>query len=699
VRKIDDWGEHVSVQDRLLELFGIEKLYPPQREALPLAISGKSLVLAMPTAGGKSLVGYGAVLKKFLQREKSLYIVPLRALASEKYEDLLTFERLGAKVGISTGDYESPAEHLGRYDILVCTSEKADSIVRHNPEWLSKIGLVVADEVHLINDPERGPILEVTLAKLRLINPELQIVALSATIENSEDLAEWLGAEHIRSDFRPVLLREGVYCSGAIYFSDGDSRAIDKTGDELLALVSDSLADGGQALVFLSTRKRAESYAKKMAERMREDEELVQAAEAVATEETVGQRLAPCIRKGIAFHHAGLVEEQRRTVERYFKQRKIRCIFATPTLAAGVNLPAKRVIVKDLYRYDDGYNAPLPVMEVKQMMGRAGRPGYDQMGEAILFSRNYSDMQRIIDEYVLAPNEKIGSKLGAEGALRTHVLSSIDGLFVYDMNSLCDFVMKTLYGSMEGFDEDNFTGIVEFLVREGLVEERNGKYKSTHFGHTTSLLYIDPMSSIKIRDALKKSGEKDDFAYLHLIASLPDMRRLYLTSKDYDALAPIAEKADVFVESEDYEWFLCEIKTASVLYDWINEVSERDMTERYGIDPGDIRGLVSMAEWLCRCCLQVGKLFNRAHTRRLQVLEERIREGIKGELVEITRIRHIGRKRGRILYRNGYTTRESIAKARIEDLTRLEGIGPKLARSMIEEAKKHESVESGERRD
>ncbi|MDY6984930.1 MAG: DEAD/DEAH box helicase [Candidatus Thermoplasmatota archaeon] len=695
MRRIDEWGTEENAQGKLLELFKIKELYPPQKEALPLAISGKSLVLTVPTASGKSLVGYGAILKGLLQKEKSLYIVPLKALAAEKYEDLLAFEKLGAKVGISTGDYESAAEHLGRYDVLVCTSEKADSIVRHNPEWLSKIGLVVADEVHLINDPDRGPILEVTLAKLRLINPKLQIVALSATIENSEAIAGWLNAEHIKSDFRPVLLREGVYCNGFIYFSDGETRAIEKKGDELLSLISDSIEEGGQDLVFLSTRKRSESYARKMSAGMNDDRSLTEVADKIATEEAVGQRLAPCIRKGMAFHHAGLVEEQRKIVERYFKERKIKCIFATPTLAAGVNLPAKRVVVKDLYRYEGGYNAPLPVMEVKQMMGRAGRPGYDKIGEAILFSRNYNDMQRIIDEYILAPNEKIRSKLGSEGALRTHVLSSIDGSFVYDTNSLCDFVMKTLYGTTEGFDEERFTGIIEFLRKEGLIEEKKGKYRSTRFGHVTSLLYADPVSAIKIRDALKNSREKNDFAYLHLIASLPDMRRLYLTSKDYDVLAQIAEKAEVFVEEEDYEWFLCEIKTASVLHDWINEVKEKDITERYGIDPGDIRSLVNMAEWLCRCCLQIGRLFNGEHTRKLQVLERRIREGIKGELLEITRIHGVGRKRGRVLYRSDYTTLESIARAKAEDLAKLEGIGLKLARTIIEGAKRYANNNEG----
>ena len=691
MRRIDEWSENEDLQKKLLDLFGIKDLYPPQRDALPLALAGRSLVLAMPTAGGKSLVGYGAVLRSFMRKKKSLYIVPLRALASEKHEDLMVFEKLGAKVGISTGDYDSTAEYLGKYDILVCTSEKADSIVRHGPEWLSSIGLVVADEVHLINDPDRGPILEVTLAKLRLINPGLQIVALSATIENSAAIAGWLDAEHIKSDFRPVLLREGVYCNGVVYFSDGETRAVEQKGDELASIVLDSVEEGGQVLAFLNSRKRAESYAKKLADMMPEDKDLFEASKIVETDETVGQRLAPCIRKGVAFHHAGLVEEQRKLVERYFKERKIKCIFATPTLAAGVNLPAKRVVVKDLYRYEDGFSAPLPVMEVKQMLGRAGRPRYDRVGEAILFARNYSDLQRIIDEYVISPSESIRSKLGAEGALRTHVLSSIDSSFVFDMNSLCDFVLKTFYGSTDGFDEEKFESILKFLREEGLIEEINGRYRSTPFGHLTSLLYIDPLSAIKIRNGLKDKGQKDDFAYLHLIAALPDMRRLYLTGKDYELFAQVAERADIFLEDEreDYEWFLCEIKTASVLYDWINEVKEKDMVDTYHIDPGDIRALVDIAEWLCRACAQISKLFNRTHLRKLDVLDGRIKEGIKGELIEITRIRGVGRKRGRMLYRNGYRTLESITEAKPEDLARLEGIGLKLARTIIEGAKRN----------
>ena len=150
----------LPIDDRIKDILlrkGFEELYPPQAEALPHVLEGKNLVMAVPTASGKSLVAYIAVLEAALRGKKSIYMVPLRALAWEKYEDLKEFEEMGIKVGISVGDLEGSGEHLGRYDIIVCTSEKADSLLRHGAGWLGEVKVVVADEIHLINDASRGP--------------------------------------------------------------------------------------------------------------------------------------------------------------------------------------------------------------------------------------------------------------------------------------------------------------------------------------------------------------------------------------------------------------------------------------------------------------------------------------------------------------------------------------------------------------
>ncbi|MCU0861810.1 MAG: DEAD/DEAH box helicase, partial [Methanomassiliicoccales archaeon] len=169
--RLDELGLPPGVAEVLAEE-GISELYPPQEKAVPLALAGRNLFLAVPTASGKSLVAYLAALKHVLERGgKALYIVPLRALASEKQEDLQRFERLGVRVGVSVGDLDSADPELERFDIIVATSEKADSLLRHRTAWLQKISLVVADEVHLIHDPERGPTLEVILTKFRRFNP------------------------------------------------------------------------------------------------------------------------------------------------------------------------------------------------------------------------------------------------------------------------------------------------------------------------------------------------------------------------------------------------------------------------------------------------------------------------------------------------------------------------------------------------
>jgi len=161
---------------------GYSDLYPPQEDALPAALEGKSIVLAVPTASGKSLVAYLSIVSAVLKGRKAVYIVPLRALASEKYEDLKKFEDLGVRVALSIGDYDAEDQNLERFDVIVATSEKIDSLLRHRASWLEQVSVVVADEIHLMNDPNRGPTLEVTLTKFKMINPHAQIIALSATV-------------------------------------------------------------------------------------------------------------------------------------------------------------------------------------------------------------------------------------------------------------------------------------------------------------------------------------------------------------------------------------------------------------------------------------------------------------------------------------------------------------------------------------
>ena len=218
--RFDELDIPASVAEALKEK-GFINLHPPQAEAIPIALEGHNLVVSVPTASGKSIIGYIPALKKVLdERKKVLYIVPLKALASEKRDDLDMFSHLGYKVAMSTGDLDSDDGGIKDADIIVATSEKADSMIRHGSRWIDSVGLVIADEIHMIHDPGRGPTLEVTLTKLMRRNPNIQIIALSATISNATDLAVWLDAKLVWSDWRPVPLREGVYFDGEITFDD-----------------------------------------------------------------------------------------------------------------------------------------------------------------------------------------------------------------------------------------------------------------------------------------------------------------------------------------------------------------------------------------------------------------------------------------------------------------------------------------------
>ncbi|TLZ43876.1 MAG: DEAD/DEAH box helicase, partial [Methanobacteriota archaeon] len=335
----------LGLDPRIVEILkkqGIEELYPPQVDAIGPALLGENLVLAIPTASGKSLVAYLAILASFLRGGKALYIVPLRALAAEKYEDLKEFEELGLKVGISVGDYDSIDPSLEKFDVIVATSERADSLLRHRLNWLQALTVVVADEVHLINDADRGPTLEITLAKLRQVNPKAQVLALSATIKNSDQIAKWLEAEHVKSEWRPVPLKEGVYHEGLVHFVDKSIVEIRDRGDDISGLVADIMLSGGQALVFVNTRRSTEALAKALGTHLRHEldekkkEHLGKVAESLSAAQdeptSMGARLARCIENGVAFHNAGLTNAQRATVEKEFRKGRISCIVATPTL-------------------------------------------------------------------------------------------------------------------------------------------------------------------------------------------------------------------------------------------------------------------------------------------------------------------------------------------------------------------------------
>ena len=684
---------------------GIRELYPPQAEAIKAGVlDGENLILATPTASGKTLIALMAASIHLVRGGKILYLVPLRALASEKLQEIqeLLCKGSGFKVAASTGDYDSSDPWLAKYDIIVATNEKADSLLRHRAEWIDDLTMIVFDELHLLGDEDRGPTLEMVITKLKRRLGDFQTLGLSATISNAEELAEWLGAKPIISDWRPVPLKEGVLYGLQAEFADGDVRRLEQMDENVIVnAVLNVLMEGGQALVFAPTRRSAENYAMRLAQAftrrigiLRDDEreELRRYAEELLAEErsVFTENLAKMIAAGAAFHHAGLSYNQRRIIEEAFRSRVLKAVAATPTLAAGVNLPARLVLIAGIRRYQVGRGyVGIPVLEYKQFCGRAGRPGYDEIGYALTVVRRRDEKEYVMEKYVMGEPERIRSRLASERHLRTHVLAIIASEEPRTLDDLMKFFDETflahIYGGyvIEGLIMD----VVDFLESARLIEVRGDEVRATRLGRRVSQLYIDPLTAVILLDIYERGAKSPSaFGLLHSIALTPDVPTIPMKRLGSGILeSELDRRVDGLMipppspEEENYEEYMEAFRLALVLEAWINEVPEGELYERFRVQPGDMAALRERASWIAYAASQIAKIAGyREYVQPYDKLSDRLRYGVREELLPLVKLRGIGRVRARALYRAGYTSIEKLREARPEELMKIPGIGSRI---------------------
>jgi len=666
---------------------GIAELYPPQAECVKAGmLEGKNLLVSIPTASGKTLIAEMAMHTHIAKRGKCLYIVPLRALASEKFEE---FGNKGVRIGIATGDFDRRDDALGRNDIIVATSEKVDSLLRNRSRWISDITLLVIDEIHLIDSDNRGPTLEMVIAKMRSRNPAMQVIGLSATIGNPQLLAGWLDAELVTSTWRPVDLRQGVFWNDRIHFREGDRKVqqISKNYEDL-NLCLDTIAEGGQCLVFVSSRRNAEAFAKRAAGAIKsEDPELKTYADQLGAhaETEMAKSLALCVARGSAFHHAGLSREERKIVEDGFRRGLIKCISSTPTLAAGLNLPARRVIIRDYLRFAAGEGMqPIPASEYHQMAGRAGRPRLDPYGEAVLIAKDEGQVEELFDWYIEAPAEEVHSKIAEPTALYTHVLSLIASGFAGTRRELSEFMNRTFYvhehrqGRLMQRAVDT---ALKFLAESEMVTEIGEHIGATEFGSLVSRLYIDPRSAATIVSTLRTTTEYSDIGLLQLICSTPDMPCLFVRNTDRPQLERMVEEHDEALwlaipsDEDEVEEYFRGIKTAMLLTDWSDEMPEARICERYAVGPGDVYGMVESVNWLLHATAELSRMFAPAYHPQIREYEICMKNGIRRELLPLVKLRGIGRVRARRLFNNNIISPDAVLAAGIEAVTRIIGRG------------------------
>ena len=717
---------------------GYEELFEPQERSVKAGLfdEKKNFLITIPTASGKTLIAMLAILSHLSKHKtKIVYLTPLRALASEKFEEFKKLEKLSLgrkiKVALSTGDSKEKKERLEDADIIFLTNESMDANMAFQQDWIYDIGLVVSDEIHLIGDETRGPTLEIILTRLRSgfigKNPP-KIIGLSATISNSNELADWLECELVESEFRRVPLSEAVYSRHIITNQDREetegnltkNRQESRHQKDWIGLGLDTVDDGDQCLIFAMTRKNAVAWAKEagrdVVKMLTENERknLEKISKKIIPKDSYDNtklttELAQAVRNGTAFHHAGLDQRCRTIIEKEFKNHYIKLLTATPTLAAGVNLPARRVVIPSVMRYTKNGLEKISILEYKQMCGRAGRPQYDDMGESIIISKGYPD--EILEYYVDGEPEPLESKtLDEDNSLRINLLGFIytaSKFSAVPYEKIIKFFSQTFAAyqlSDDSILEKKISKQLEKIKEYGMITDDNG-FKPTKFGIRVFYLRIDPETAFNMTGYVEDyvRGTKHTFGILHMITNLPEFYLQYPIPEKYqEDMDNLIDKNEKLYTQQKFSSEDC-FKSLLILYKWIDAMSYQNMSEHFDAEPGDIFYIKENAKDLVYTFTEIVKfwrdyakeneqkkivseyqvLIDESDSLRLQIIH-----GVPEKYLELVKIRQIGRVRAQILYKNGYKNRTILKKIPLEKLAAIDKIGMALAKSIKSQVEK-----------
>jgi helicase len=399
----------------------------------------------------------------------------------------------------------------------------------------------------------------------------------------------------------------------------------------------------------------------------------------------MAKTLALCVARGSAFHHAGLSREMRKIIEEGFRKGLIKCISSTPTLAAGLNLPARRVIIRDYLRFAAGEGMlPIPASEYHQMAGRAGRPRLDPYGEAVLIAKDAGQVEELFESYIEAPAEEVHSRIAEPTALYTHVLSLIASGFAANRRELTAFMNRSFYVHEHHQGRLMLRAVdsaLRFLIDAEMVLEIGEHLGATEFGTLVSRLYIDPRSAARIVSTLRERTEYADIGLLQLICSTPDMPRLYVRNSDRPQLElMIGEHEENLwlpmpTDEDAVEDYFRAIKTAMLLVDWTDEIPDARICERYTVGPGDVYGMVESVNWLLHATTELSRMFAPAFHGQIREYEICMKNGIRRELLPLVKLKGIVRVRARRLFNNNITSPDAVLAAGLESVTRIIGRG------------------------
>ena len=733
--------EKLDLEPKVIDFLkseGYEELFEPQEQSVKAGLfdEKKNFLITIPTASGKTLIAMLAILSHLSKHKtKVVYLTPLRALTSEKFEEFKKLEKLNLgrkiKVALSTGDSKEKKEKLENADVIFLTNESMDANLVFQKDWIYDIGLVVSDEIHLIGDNTRGPTLEIILTRFKSgfigKNPP-KIIGLSATISNSNELADWLNCELVESTFRRVPLSEAVYSRHIITNQDREetegnfakNRQESRHPKAWIGLGLDTVAEKHQCLIFAMTRKNAVAWAKEAGLdvvkelKPNQKKELEKISKKILPKEDydntkLTSELAKTVKNGTAFHHAGLDQRCRTIIENAFKDRHIKLLTATPTLAAGVNLPARRVVIPSVMRYTNNGLEKISILEYKQMCGRAGRPQYDDIGESIIIAKGYPD--EILEHYVDGEPEPLESKtLDEDSSLRINLLGFIYTASKFNPTSyekIIKFFSQTFAAYQLSDDsvlEKKITKQLEKLKEYGMITDENG-FEPTKFGIRIFYLRIDPETAFDmtgyIEDYLR--GTKHTFGILYMITNLHEFYSQYSIPDKYQGdMDDLIDPNEKLYRNQEFLREYC-FKSLLILYKWIDAMTYQDMSDHFDAEPGDIFYIKENAKNLVYIFTEIIKFWRdyakenkqkkivseyQSLIDELDLLKLQIQHGVPEKYLELVKIKQIGRVRAQILYKNGFKNRLDLEKAKIEKLAKIDKIGLTIANNIKAELTK-----------